>query len=93
MIPPEWAYKNAVFYRAWWISVVVRAIYWRIRERYTPCKCGYICGWDYPYGFVPECGCSVHDNYDLEFEPPITTRSTGIVVSKGESPPLIIEEE
>ena len=26
--------------------------------------CGYACGWAYPYGFVPECGCPVHDPPD-----------------------------
>ena len=24
-------------------------------------NCGYVCGYQYPYGFVPEAGCPVHD--------------------------------
>ena len=24
-------------------------------------KCEYACGYKYPYGFVPEAGCPVHD--------------------------------
>jgi hypothetical protein len=24
-------------------------------------KCTYACGWQEPYGFVPEAGCPVHD--------------------------------
>lgn len=28
----------------------------------TPC--GYACGYVEPYGFVPECGCPVHDPED-----------------------------
>ena len=23
--------------------------------------CDFACGWQMPYGFVPECGCPVHD--------------------------------
>lgn len=28
--------------------------------------CGYACGWAYPYGFVPEADCPVHDKYPME---------------------------
>lgn len=24
-------------------------------------RCDHICEWTYPYGFVPEAGCPVHD--------------------------------
>lgn len=24
-------------------------------------RCGNACDWQMPYGFVPECGCPVHD--------------------------------
>ena len=24
-------------------------------------QCGYECGYVEPYGFVPECGCPIHD--------------------------------
>jgi len=35
--------------------------YWIIRSLFTPCDCGYACDWVYPYGFVPEADCPVHD--------------------------------
>lgn len=35
--------------------------YWRWRNRFTPTTCGYGCDWVYPYGFVAEAGCPVHD--------------------------------
>lgn len=24
-------------------------------------RCGWYCGHAHPYGFVPECGCPIHD--------------------------------
>lgn len=35
--------------------------YWEFRSICTPCKCGNGCDWVYPYGFVPEADCSIHD--------------------------------
>ena len=32
----------------------------RIRHALTG-DCGCACGWVYPYGFVPEAGCPIHD--------------------------------
>jgi hypothetical protein len=32
--------------------------YWAFRSKFTPTACD----WVYPYGFVPECGCPVHDS-------------------------------
>ena len=37
---------------------------WRlwVRVRYALTgDCGCACGWTYPYGFVPEDGCQIHD--------------------------------
>ena len=38
---------------------------WRIRFqsfKYRPWrKCENVCGWVWPYGYVPEAGCPVHD--------------------------------
>lgn len=27
-------------------------------------RCGNACGWEWPYGFVPECGCPAHNPTD-----------------------------
>jgi len=27
-------------------------------------RCGFECSWVHPYGFVPECGCPIHDKDD-----------------------------
>lgn len=38
--------------------------YWAVRDwhyMFFEPKCGFECGWVYPYGFVPEAGCPVHD--------------------------------
>lgn len=35
--------------------------YWYFRSRFTPPTCGHGCDWVYPYGFVPEAGCPIHD--------------------------------
>lgn len=35
--------------------------YWEWRSRNTPPDCGFGCDWVYPYGFVPEADCPVHD--------------------------------
>jgi hypothetical protein len=35
---------------------------WVMFWRYRPwLKCENVCGWTWPYGYVPECGCPVHD--------------------------------
>ena len=36
-------------------------------------KCGYNCAYVEPYGFVPECGCPVHDD-DSTVYPTDTTK-------------------
>ena len=34
----------------------------RVRLRYALTgDCGCVCEYAYPYGFVPECGCPIHD--------------------------------
>ena len=35
--------------------------YWKWRSDHIPTTCGYNCDWVYPYGFVPEADCPVHD--------------------------------
>ena len=35
--------------------------YWLWRHKHTPVTCGHECDWVYPYGWVPEAGCPVHD--------------------------------
>jgi len=40
----------------------LRFLYWLRNLRPLPCrKMGYWCEWVYPYGFVPEGGCPIHD--------------------------------
>lgn len=54
-----WNYLKAYYaFRAWLFTP-----YWRLRAwlfRFEP-FCGYGCGWEAPYGFVPEAGCPKHD--------------------------------
>ena len=61
MCPPKWLWYLNPFYWLWVLTVLVRVAYWLFRSKYTPCDCGYICDWVYPYGFVPEAECPVHD--------------------------------
>lgn len=35
---------------------------WYYRHRHFKCDAGYECDWVFPYGFVPEDGCPIHDN-------------------------------
>lgn len=35
--------------------------YWRWMNTHHPTTCGYVCTYVYPYGFVPEAGCPIHD--------------------------------
>jgi hypothetical protein len=45
--------------------------------------CGHACGFAYPYGFVPEAGCPVHDNDYIELVPCRACRQTGWVRGQG----------
>lgn len=45
---------------------LIFCIYLWLRSRFTPPKCGYACDWVYPYGFVPEAGCPIHDKDESE---------------------------
>lgn len=50
----------------YWNQVKARLLwpYWALRDwhqRYFEHSCGRLCEWVYPYGFVPEAGCPVHD--------------------------------
>lgn len=51
-----------VWIRYWhpgfWLALLT-AVWYEFRDRFI--KCGNACGWIYPYGFVPEDGCPVHD--------------------------------
>ena len=44
-----------VFFERWYIRIRSLIIYpwWK--------RCDYACGWMWPYGYVPEAGCPVHD--------------------------------
>lgn len=52
---------------SWWTRLKYRYpwpfhIYYALRNRFTPTDCGdYACEWVYPYGFVPEACCPIHD--------------------------------
>ena len=35
--------------------------YWYLRHKRFRCYARYDCDWVYPYGFVPEAGCPIHD--------------------------------
>lgn len=57
----EWkgyAYWTRVKYRHPWLF----RTYYALRNRFTPTRCGdYECAWAFPFGFVPEADCPVHD--------------------------------
>jgi hypothetical protein len=41
---------------------LIRFWYKILNLRPLPCaKLGYVCGWEYPYGWTPEDGCPYHD--------------------------------
>lgn len=44
--------------KRWYIRIHSLLIYpwWR--------KCDGVCGWTWPFGYVPECGCPIHDPDD-----------------------------
>ncbi len=57
-------------WRLIWNKLRARALwpYWALRAwrfQFEP-DCGHVCDWVYPYGFVPEDGCPVHDRYNWE---------------------------
>ncbi len=52
---------NMRYFWNMYVRATMLGWYWELRERYTPTTCGYECHWVYPYGFVPEEGCPVHD--------------------------------
>ena len=56
---------NGYHWRYYWNMLKARIIwsYWawrKWRAQFEP-WCGYECDWTYPYGWVPEDGCPVHD--------------------------------
>lgn len=52
---------------SWWVRVKLRhpflfVIYYALRNLTTSVRCkNHNCEWAYPYGFVPEAGCPIHD--------------------------------
>jgi hypothetical protein len=46
-------------------NMLIARLLWRYwvwqHRRWYPLSCGYYCDWVYPYGFVPEADCPVHD--------------------------------
>jgi len=52
---------NLIYFWNMYIRAPLLRHYWKWREIHTPTTCGHGCGWVYPYGFVPEAGCPVHD--------------------------------
>lgn len=43
-------------------ALIIKALYWWRNRHPLPCRAlGYNCEWVYPYGFVPEGGCPLHD--------------------------------
>jgi len=46
-------------------SFSLETIYYVLHEIYElgskSENCGYVCGYQHPYGFIPEAGCPVHD--------------------------------
>lgn len=47
------------FWRPGFWLALLTALWYEFRNRFI--KCDYACGWIYPYGFVPEDGCPMHD--------------------------------
>jgi len=56
--------SGKVSFKYFW-NVYIRAPllrrYWEYRNKNFICKAGYGCEWVYPYGFVPEADCPIHD--------------------------------
>lgn len=46
----------------YWLAMLTALLY-RFRNRYVS-DCDYACDWIYPYGFVPEADCPIHDKDD-----------------------------
>lgn len=59
--------NHSLLYR--WNMFKARLVwpYWAWRKWLAQYQrpCGYECAWAYPYGFVPEDGCPVHDQPSL----------------------------
>ena len=43
-----------------WAGMFKIAVY-RFANRWLIRDCGHFCRWTYPYGFVPEACCPIHD--------------------------------
>lgn len=43
------------------LAAKVLAPYWHYKHIHNSGECSYACDWVYPYGFVPEAGCPIHD--------------------------------
>lgn len=43
------------------LLVALTKLVYAVLNRLCPCSAGYACEWVYPYGWVPEMGCPVHD--------------------------------
>ena len=47
-----------------WLNMTkarILAPLWYWKHRHFKCAAGYGCDWVYPYGFVPEADCPIHD--------------------------------
>lgn len=53
--------KHSLRYRWNMFKARILRHYWEWRSENTPTECGYDCDWVYPYGFVPEADCPIHD--------------------------------
>ena len=42
-------------------ALLVKLWYWLCNLQRQPCQPKYNCEWVYPYGFVPEADCPIHD--------------------------------
>lgn len=45
---------------ALWL-IFLKVAWYGFLNRYLVQDCGNFCTWTYPYGFVPEAGCPIHD--------------------------------
>jgi len=70
--PPAWmeivsSNKNVmtVVIRRWhpgfWWARLVAGVWYPFLNWLHKNDCDYYCRWVYPYGFVPEAGCPIHD--------------------------------
>jgi len=56
--------RHRIYLRLMWPIWRLKA---RIRFALTG-DCGFMCEHVEPYGFVPECGCPIHDRYPMHDE-------------------------